>query len=269
MPFLDQEDSAYDSEAYEAYTIVAGGTTYYLTSQPVGTTLGGQAYTATPGLRRRKVRRTEIAASGGECEIFVPRAVLPGITPLHPPRPFRVSVRRWQSGGDAALVEGKVTNTKIEDTELVLLVTQHHTLKMARRTPALALIPQCARVLYDSWCRVARGDNHFEADVTAVDGLDVTLDTVDGRPDGYFAGGEFLYAGEKRTITKHVGLVLSIDGQFATAPTGTIVFHPGCDKQPSTCDDKYNNRANFLGAPHRPDENVSVLGIAGLRVTVS
>lgn len=269
MPFIDDENSEYGSSPSLGVVITAGLLTLRLTNQPVSLSLGGNTHTAAANLTHRRVIRREIAATGNEVEVIVARSALPSISPVNLPRPFNIVVTRYQPSGSGLVFDGKITNVKVENENLVLLCIPDTQLRMARRAPGLVVIPQCARVLYDEWCREPRASHTFTADVVSVSGLAITLNGVGGQADGYFAGGEFIHDGVKRTVTTHVGMVLTVDFPFPTTPGGTVTFHPGCDKAVGTCTDKFNNFDNFLGAPHRPDENVHILGINGLRVTVS
>lgn len=270
MPFIDDENSRHGNQPYEGYVINAGGTLLYFTNQPVGGVLDGvNTYIAVPGLNRRRVVRKGVGVSGGEMEIRIARSALSAYVPGFPPNPFEITITRYQTAGDQVLFEGEIANTRIEGRDLLLRCLTKQEARMGRRCPGLAVLPQCPLTLYDEWCRVDRGSHEFPATVVSVTGLSVVVSTVDGRPDGYFAGGEIILGNEKRSITTQIGTTITIDFPFNATLTGSITMHPGCDKKFETCRDTYLNKDNYQGARHMPDQNVHILGIKGMRVTVS
>ena len=271
MPFIDDENSRHGNQPYEGYVINAGGTFLYLTNQPVGGVLDGvNTFVPVAGLTRRRLVRKTVGVTGGEVEIRMSRTALASYVPGFPPNPFLITITRYQNSGDQLMFSGEVVNTRIEGADLLLRCVGKMELKMGRRAPGHALMPQCGRTLYDSWCRVARASHTFPVDITSVDDLQVGISTNSGRPDGYFANGEMIWGAEKRTITRHVGTTVWIDFPFNTPLEigEEVTTHPGCDKSLPTCTTKYANRNNFQGAPFMPVDNVHVIGIKNATVTI-
>jgi hypothetical protein len=271
VAFFDDETSAYGSQPVEGYVITLGATVLRLSNQQVTQMLdGANNFTPVSGLTRRRIVRKEIGASGSELEIRMAASYLQAFGPGKQPNPFTVVLTRYQPGGSQRIFTGHVSQTRIEDNEIVLRCVSNTERLMARKCPSFALGPRCGRTLYDLWCRVDRDDHTFTPDVDDVDGLMVEVSSVDLRPDGYFAGGEFLWSGEKRTIMTQVGTTLTIDYPFATALVvgQAVTLHPGCDKSLATCISKYDNHRNHQAAPFQPDQNIHVLGVNGMRVFI-
>lgn len=270
MPFIDYEASRFASRPVEGYVITAGPDTVRLVNQQIDMNLDGNVYTACPGLDRRTLKRKEVGVSGSSLEVRVARSVLASFVPGYPPNPFEVEITRYQPGGSQWLFTGVVKDTRVEETELLLLLAGKTEDKMARRIPGHAMLTHCGRTLYDHWCRVDRADHTFPVIASAVSGLSLHVSSVDGRPDGYFAGGELVYGGEKRTITTQIGQDLTIDFPFrANINMQLVTMHPGCDKSLATCKAKFLNEYNFQGAAYQPDQNIHEVGINGMHVLIS
>lgn len=272
MAFIDDEVSAYGSRPVEGYVLTLGPTVLYLTNQQVAATLdGAHSHVPVQGLTRRAIVRKEIGAGGSELEVRMARSYLAAFFPDKQPNPYTIVITRYQLGGSQVVFSGDVSQTRVEDAEVLLRCVSKTERLMARRCPGLSVTPKCGRTLYDSWCRKDRTDYTFPVDIVNVDGLVVEVSTASGKADGYFSGGEMVKGTEKRTITTHVGTALTIDYPFnaGLVVDETVTTHPGCDKTLATCRDKYDNNDNFQGAPFQPDQNIHVLGVNGMRVTVT
>lgn len=121
---------------------------------------------------------------------------------------------------------------------------------------------QCNHVLFNSRCTLSSatwGDDRTVATVSS-NGLEITV-TADDKTDGYYTlgyirvtiSGNYHY----RMITSHdvSAKKIKIRFKFESTPSGTVTLYPGCDGDIETCEDKFDNLANFLGFPYIPEDN--------------
>ena len=132
--------------------------------------------------------------------------------------------------------------------------------------------------VYSPTCRANLGDSRCTKDLTAFTFND-SIDTVTtnqifyagslNQTPGYFNYGKVTWTSGnnsglsmeiKEFLTGVITLVLPMPNNLQVGDTFTIVA--GCDKQFSTCKDKYNNVLNFRGEPHVPGQD-KVLETAG------
>ena len=117
--------------------------------------------------------------------------------------------------------------------------------------------PTCNHMVFDSKCTKVAADYKITAAVT----LDstktkLTSATFDAQEDGYFTGGHIIFGDETRTITNHVGSVVTLMYKFKELEDNDSVdAYPGCDGKIETCKNKFNNILNHLGFSHIPVEN--------------
>ncbi|MBR7730764.1 phage BR0599 family protein, partial [Acinetobacter nosocomialis] len=85
------------------------------------------------------------------------------------------------------------------------------------------------------------------------------------QPQGWFTQGvvEFLEGvniGIKRTVRLHEAGALLLTLPLLEMPEigEAIRVYPGCDKRLETCENRFNNRARFRGAPYVPIPETSI-----------
>jgi uncharacterized phage protein (TIGR02218 family) len=116
-------------------------------------------------------------------------------------------------------------------------------------------------------CDAILGDARCTLTVTPVAGAVVTAAdarrfTVSGLGDaapGDFTGGKLVFtsganAGRGGEVKRHAGTTIELwQAMSETVAAGdAFTVTPGCDKQFSTCRDRFANSANFRGFPHMP-----------------
>lgn len=126
---------------------------------------------------------------------------------------------------------------------------------MAREIPYRLVGRLCANSLYDSQCRADPADFSNVVEVTAVNGLTMTVTGAEGRPTGYFNGGYLATAGLYRnaTIREHIQpntFLLLFNPGYTVGMQG--VAYAGCDKKLETCRSKFDNVEHFQGFPFFP-----------------
>lgn len=146
--------------------------------------------------------------------------------------------------------------------------------RLESQVPAFLIQPDCNYIVYEpNTCKVAKAGFEFLGTLVSVTGSDVTIDVTANPPthdlvDDYFANG-WIEKGagaayERRPIVRSVKITASqqkitVRMPFDSLPGGAAFkWWPGCDGQPSTCKNRFNNFINFGGHPHVPQENPSL-----------
>lgn len=142
--------------------------------------------------------------------------------------------------------------------------------RLSTAVPAVSVQRMCNHVLYSRFCRVDRLTYDFETVVTNVSGGTVTLASIGIAPDDWFRAGEIVrnVDGERRTIVKQTGAVLTLASPFRTLANGNgVTLYAGCDHTLETCADKFNNAINFGGHPTVPGSNPFLVPIRLVKAT--
>lgn len=128
--------------------------------------------------------------------------------------------------------------------------------------------PTCNLQVYSTRCGVDPADFTDEVEVTAIDGLTITVSGMPDVADGWYNGGYVYFDGMRRHIEWHEGdeLTLLLDLN-ALAVSDTVSITAGCDGDHTTCREKFfpageefeegiGNIRNFLGFFSTPDRNI-------------
>lgn len=158
--------------------------------------------------------------------------------------------------------QGRVTNVRWNTERGESTITHEPTYTSLQRMGL--------RRAYQTLCPLVTGGKRcgvnleaFAMDTVAqeIQGLNVTLANVGGRPDGYFLGGYVTYeiaSGviDRRNIREHVGSVITLQGFPIGMVVGTALrVYPGDDHTPKTCAEKFNNILNYGGFLYFPRKN--------------
>lgn len=130
--------------------------------------------------------------------------------------------------------------------------------------------------VYSRTCRAQLGDARCQFDIDSVkitcivdsvtDDLVITASELTGSTTDYFAYGtvEWLTGDNADLIdevqgnTTGTGVVrLALLPRFAIQVGDTFDIRPGCNKEATTCDTKFNNLLNFRGEPYAPPPNAN------------
>ena len=93
----------------------------------------------------------------------------------------------------------------------------------------------------------------------AVAGATVTLDAP--LPDGIFSFGSLMWidgprAGIVERVLMSTGNSVTLAESVAVPAPVVVELYEGCDRQLSTCRDRFANVANFRGEPHLPGNDL-------------
>ncbi len=120
--------------------------------------------------------------------------------------------------------------------------------------------PACRATLGDPRCRVDMAARQPVVMALAVAGAQVTVDTA--APDGLYNFGTLRWtegplAGVDARILSSAGTLLTLAEPPASIALPARVFlREGCDRQLSTCRDRFANVVNFRGEPHLPGNDL-------------
>lgn len=129
--------------------------------------------------------------------------------------------------------------------------------------PRSVLMPSCDRVLYDAGCTV--NPALYEANLTALAGCTRnTLNAAVPQPAPYYDQGHLTWTSG---VMAGISYMVKTTGAGAAYPAYPFLTVPavgdsfnlfaGCDKSQATCTNKFNNLANFTGAPYVPDPTLT------------
>lgn len=183
--------------------------------------------------------------------IFAPGGAMPSWDPIH-------------------IFEGEVAKPSAVTISNVGLDVQSFVRRLQRATPQTVIQPGCRLHVFDPTCALERED--FAVLCTAAEGSGSTYLLSDelaalAKPDGYYDKGMVLF-----TTGANAGLCSSV--KHSTGSTGEVELcspllvlpaagdaykiYPGCDGQFTTCINKFDNRAHFLGFPFVPPPETAI-----------
>lgn len=156
---------------------------------------------------------------------------------------------------------GNVINVKRGDYASAQIIGQPLSGSFRRTGLRLCWSRECPHFVYDSGCKLDPEDFRTNATITAVTGTTFTVNNDGGKADGYFNGGFVAWeinadgTMERRMIERHVGNVITLLGLTdGLAISTAVALYPGCDRNPVTCDDKFDNIDNYGGFDFMPGE---------------
>jgi uncharacterized phage protein (TIGR02218 family) len=267
MTLLASESSAHGGRPIELYEFTADGQSYYLTKHPVPYTFGGDTYQPSVGLSRQNIVRAaagdkppELVIDVAEAEDLIQDNCYDTI-----PISFTVRIHRIQPGGSHTWWDGVIAGATMKGDRAELRCPSVLEDEFQNEVPNVHFTAQCNHFLYDRHCRLDPLDFAWGTTTVTVDGTTVTIAGAGGNPDNYFSRGTILApSGERRTIIQHTGLTLILFHPFTTlAPLAAVTLYAGCDRQITTCVDKFGNKARFGGFPTVPVHNPWRRGIRG------
>ena len=130
------------------------------------------------------------------------------------------------------------------------------------KVPTRCFKPDCPWSFADGNCNVSGGASAYTQAFTAASGSTVwslTPATAFSQAAGYFTQGVVTCtaganAGLSQTVKLHASGVLTMMNPWLLTPSvgDTFSVIAGCDKTPTTCQNKFNNLINFGGTPFVP-----------------
>ena len=167
------------------------------------------------------------------------------------------------SAGTIKLFEGRLIEPELDrNTISVSVASDLDDLNV--QMPRNLYQPSCTNTLFDSACGLLRQNHVVSTTIESGSTTSRILCQVN-QPQGWFTQGviEFLDGGNKglkRTVRLHESgaLLLTLPLLEEPQPGQRIKVYPGCDKRLETCDNRFNNRSRFRGAPFIPVPETAV-----------
>lgn len=172
-------------------------------------------------------------------------------------------IRRKDANDAQAVVVwiGTITNAKIVDSISAEMVGRMLTASFIRNGLRSTYQRGCRAALYDNMCKVNKSEFAVSGTIDSVGGGGIAVSEADALPDGYFSGGFIQWTNDdgltnRRAIEWHAGPTLALLELTDGLTTGqAVTIYPGCDRTTATCENKFNNLANYRGFPHLPGKS--------------
>lgn len=259
MTYNSQERSYQGGAPVELYLFARGLQVWRYTSTDSDITFDGNSWESAV-IQRSNIETTPEQSRNAltiTCPRDLPIADLFRVAP--PSDVISLTVYRYHRGdGDSAVIwMGRVLNVQWQGAE-ARMSCEPVSLSFGRTGLRRLYQTACPHVLYGTACGVDKAGQAHEAEVTAISGAELTVDSLLSKP--YAGGFVELEAGsgnlERRFIRSFSGLVLTLAQPFQGIEVGdTVTVYPGCDHTMATCNDEYSNLANYGGMPFIPRKN--------------
>lgn len=247
----------------EFYEINSAGNIYYYTSYIEGLVFRGVAHEAASIKRSgftvdTQFGKVEINLTAPVSDVFAEY-----IANL-PIEPVTLTIRRAIKSDLTdyiLLFTGRVKSVTIKDLVATAKCEAQSSL-LSAKLPRIIYQAFCNHDVFDGGCLLSSVLWRVVTNVTGISGYTITSTDFGAFADGYFTGGRVQHSTDFRLITNHVGndLTLHLPFDARLAVGGEVTALPGCDGDPETCKDKFNNLDNFLGMPYVPSHNPVIWG---------
>jgi len=175
-----------------------------------------------------------------------------------------------ENGNWSTIFSGRVSKFTIDLHYLTLSVESIISYGM-RSANRFRLNPGCVHLLGDSGCGVDMTNYKVMGSIESITDSTVTLNVTyrapnvpPTPPENWYQFGTIEAAGEIRMIVGSTYDTLTLKFAFNSVSAGdAFTAYPGCDKRVDTCETKFNNKANFLGFPYAPFEELVFKGKTG------
>ena len=262
MTYSSTEASSQSGRPVELYEFLNGATAYRYTSADGDVIYAGNTYTAVPISRGSVEATAETARLALDIACAIDLPVLDLFSFMPPENVVLVTLRRMHAGDGEAIVlwMGRVLNVSWNPASADIHCESVYT--SLKRTGLRRLYQnQCPLVLYGPGCNLDRMSFDLSRTVSTVSGVTITVTTMAGYADGYFAGGYLEWERttgvfERRMVRSQVGAAVTISFPImGLSASDTVILYPGCDHTLATCEGKFDNRLNYGGQPYYPDKN--------------
>ncbi|MCH7338185.1 hypothetical protein ACI8B_210217 [Acinetobacter proteolyticus] len=167
------------------------------------------------------------------------------------------------SAGAITLFEGSLIEPEMDRNQIHVNAASDTDI-LNVKMPRNLYQPSCLNTLFDSGCGLLSSAYVVNTTIEANSTPSRIICTLN-QPQGWFTQGvvEFTQGvnrGIKRTVRLHESgaLLLTLPLLEMPAIGEEIKVYPGCDKRLETCQNRFNNRARFRGAPFVPVPETSV-----------
>lgn len=262
------------SARVELYRFVEGDLVFTQTSGAEDIEYNGETYTAEPGGIGRGQAEVKSELTRANLDLVVARTNPLAQRWLARPvdRVVTVTVFVQEEGETNAFWRGRLTHVKASKQEATLVCESFFT---SLNRPGLRARYQrtCRHSLYGRGCRLDPENFRHETTVVSMDGVQVTVASVNGAAVNTYRSGMIRAPDlSLRFILKQVGTILTLSRPFETLADGYaagfgygnaygdlygglgVVLYPGCAHTPEACLG-FDNLDNYGGFPYIPTKN--------------
>jgi len=170
------------------------------------------------------------------------------------------------SPGLLTVFQGRIGNIdmgRIKATFTINSYTELFNMQLPRNTYQ----PPCLNTLYDTACTLNQASFATTGSVSSGSTV-ISINATLSQATGYFALGKIKFTSGTnnglqrgvKTYTNGSPSVITLSIPLGTAPSAsdTFTIYAGCDKQQSTCTNKFSNLVNFRGQPYIPENSTAV-----------
>ena len=246
----------------ELYDFESEGSAGRFTSWLKPLTFKGLLYTPAP------IKRGDIVtdAAFGAPSVTITAPVLASFVQYiasQPLSPVSVTVYRVieaDTGSFVTLFKGRIKTVSIRD-RIVTAQCEGGSRVLTRRFPDKLFQSGCNHALFDGGCGLSKESFAVSGAVSAVAGASVFSPVFAGNA-GLYAGGILRSGASASLITGHLDGYVTLHTPVSGLESGSpITVYPGCDGNPSTCKNRFNNFDNFLGFVCIPSSNPVIWGL--------
>lgn len=266
MAYIDDEKSVHDGKPKELYKFEGTYGNYFYTTQQAEVTYLGDTYEPQT-MKRTRLKTGTKEDDGLDLDIEMPISI-----PLARDYAFRITpprlwltIFRYHDLSDVKTYwSGPVSSITVQRGLATLKSPSALNYALSGDCPSIYYQTPCNRVLFDAGCKVSRAANSVAAEITEINGRFVRVNSVSGKPNGFFLAGELVAAsGERRMIVGHLGTDIALNYPFARLVLGqAVTLVAGCDHAyEGDCLNKFDNQVNFGGFPFIPNVNPFEEGI--------
>ena len=263
MAYNNFEISAQDGRPVELSEFRYGPTFYRYTSADVAITTPDTRVFAPLPINRNAIEDTSEVARTPLNVTIEGTAPICELYRFGPPSEVvLLTVYRYHRGDNeiATIWAGRLTNIKWQG--MAATITCESIYSSIKR-PGLRRMyqRQCPHVLFSAACGVSSSAAREEVTLVTVSGVTLGVTGLSQSAANYYAGGyvEWEFAPgkvERRAIRSSAAGSLVVGYPIRDIAGGaTVRVYPGCDHTLTTCNNKFNNVANYGGMPWIPIKN--------------
>lgn len=254
-----------DSQPVELYEFVTPYQTYRYTSDKITQSVSGNSYEPIAGLTRSNFKIGTQDDDRDEIKVSMPVSTQVaqdwGFEATPPELKMTITRIDRAGGSPVPLWVGPVNSINIKKNIAEFRCLTRFSNILQDNLPTLMVQNQCNHVLFDSRCKVSRAANSFTANVTNVNGREITLDVAGPFADSRLISGEVLVlsTGERRTIVSKSGTLVTVNYAMNVNVSDSVELASGCDHGWfSDCVNLYNNQVNYGGFPFLKGESANI-----------
>ena len=255
MAFNDYELAEHGGKPIELYEFNVGSDTYNYTSANIEYVAFGSTWVPIDGLDHSDIGQT--GENKDDVSIMLPydNEISVLFNKFILTKEITVSIFAVHESDVAQekihLTSGRVTARKIK-FPMAELTMRSIDAEIARTVMTTSYGRDCQWAQYDGLCGLAEGDWEVVGTVTGINGFDISIDALGGQPADHFKGGMVKSTNNYRAwIRSHTAALISVDRSIPDLAVGqTVRLQPACRGDFDRCHTVFDNRANFMGAPH-------------------